>query len=326
MATEPDDTLLKQMMACLTGMDAVIVSGCAAAYYGFSALRAKGIRTLTWEHLLERGMYGRSYGTPYLAVAYEGAIDTILTCSAQLRDWLHSQGVPSEKLLALPNGPGFPLSVAARAEALEVRRTRAPDAPLRVGFLGRLDQQKGADRFLEIVAACTGMPIEFSITGSAVLGDSGLHIPKHITRYPAAFGIEALNDAFGRIDVLLMPSRDEGLPLTIFEAQRVGVIPVATDVGAVAEAIEDGETGVLIRAENVVGDMVAALAKLCSDPDLRAHLVRRASEGSGRWDANATRLLDALAPAPQSRSATKASTRSAASVSAASAAAKESLT
>ncbi|WP_112320895.1 glycosyltransferase [Oceanibium sediminis] len=296
MASEPEEQFLNNMIAALTGMDAVIITGSAATYYGLTALRAKGILTLSWEHLFETDDYGRVYGTPYLAVAYEGALDMILTCSRRLADWLHGQGVPREKLLALPNGTGFPMSNDEIADALAARRGRKPGDPLRVGFLGRLDAQKGADRFLSVAAKCRELPIEFSITGSAVLGADGLHVPDWITRYPAAFGIEELKEAFARLDVLLMPSRDEGLPLTIMEAQRVGVIPVATDVGAVSEGIVDGETGFLLENTDVEGQMAALLARLAQEPRLRARISSNAAGPAGKWDQNAALLLRAITP------------------------------
>lgn len=297
LAAAPPDRLMREMLGPLSGMDAVITTGCAALFHGLSALRGKGILTISWEHLLETGGYGRAYGTPYLGVAYEGGLDLILTCSTRLADWMHAQGVPSSKLLPIPNGPGFPMAPEAVSDALQARRSRPTDAPLRVGFLGRLDTQKGADRYLEIARACGDLPIEFSLTGSAVIAaQSGLTIPDNVARYPAAFGIDELAEAFARLDVLLMPSRDEGLPLTIMEAQRVGVIPVATNVGAVAEAIRDGETGFLVENHGVVDQMTALLRKLVHDPELRQRVSGRAAGPEGRWDLNASALMDALAP------------------------------
>ncbi|WP_233417015.1 glycosyltransferase [Halovulum marinum] len=297
LAATPSPALLRDMLGPLSGMDAVIATGCAALFHGLGALRSKGILNLSWEHLLETGGYGRAYGTPYLGVAYEGGLDLILTCSTRLADWMHAQGVPSAKLLPIPNGPGFPMPAPAVRAALQARRARPADAPLRVGFLGRLDAQKGADRYLEIARACAGLPIEFSLTGSAVIAaQSGLTIPDSVARYPAAFGIDELAEAFARLDVLLMPSRDEGLPLTIMEAQRVGVIPVATDVGAVAEAIRDGETGFLVENHGVVDQMTALLRRLLRDPDLRQRVSGQAAGPEGRWDLNASALMGALAP------------------------------
>lgn len=293
-ATEPSPALLRDMLAPLCGMDAVIATGTAALFHGLSQLRGKGIVTASWEHLVETGGYGRIYGTPYLGVAYEGGLDLILTCSNRLAQWMHGQGAPRAKLLPIPNGPGFPMPPEAVQAALAARAERAADAPLRVGFLGRFDGQKGADRFLEIARRCRGLPIEFSITGGAVLGADGLEVPDRIARHPAAFSREELAEAFARIDVLLMPSRGEGLPLTIFEAQREGVIPVATDVGAVSEAIEDGVDGFLVSGGDVVDRMTALLHRLVAEPDLRAGLSMRAAGNTGRWEANADTLLEAL--------------------------------
>lgn len=297
LAATPPEWLLKSMLGPLSGMDAVITTGSAALFHGLGALRAKGILTLSYEHLLETGGYGRAYGTPYLGVAYEGGLDMILTCSRRLADWMHGQGVPSAKLLPIPNGPGFPMSPEAVQAALDARAARPAGAPLRVGFLGRLDEQKGADRYLEIARACADLPIEFSITGKEVIErQGGLRVPDSVVRHPAAYGIDELVEAFGRIDVLLMPSRDEGLPLTIMEAQRVGVIPVATDVGAVAEAIRDGETGFLVENHDVAARMTALLRQLAAEPDLRARVAGQAAGPEGRWEANARALMEALEP------------------------------
>ena len=60
---------------------------------------------------------------------------------------------------------------------------------------------------------------------------------------------------------------------TLFEAQRVGVIPVATDVGAVAEAIRDGETGFLVENHDVAARMTALLRQLVAEPDAASGFV-----------------------------------------------------
>jgi glycosyltransferase involved in cell wall biosynthesis len=59
---------------------------------------------------------------------------------------------------------------------------------------------------------------------------------------------------------------------------------VATDVGGVAEAVEDGETGLLVPAANPEA-LARALERLVSDPDLRRRL-----GAAGR--ARALRLFD----------------------------------
>ncbi|MEM8786994.1 MAG: glycosyltransferase [Pseudomonadota bacterium] len=293
MPAELPQSLLQQIIAPLLGMDAVVATGTAALFHGLSTLRRAGVFVASWEHLMEQTVYHRPYGTPNLGVAYEGGLDRILTCSNALADWMAGQGVPRAKLLPLPNGPGFPLAAKDATAARDGRQALAA-APLRVGFLGRFDAQKGADRFLAIAQACRDLPLTFSMTGGAVVGQADLTPPGWIECHPAAYGTDALNAAFDRIDVLLMPSRAEGLPLTIMEAQRVGVIPVAADVGAVAEAIRPGETGYLLQSADIVAEAIALLTHLSQDPAAARAMIAPAAGIPDRWAANAEAFLAAL--------------------------------
>ncbi|HVF31211.1 MAG TPA: glycosyltransferase, partial [Pyrinomonadaceae bacterium] len=66
--------------------------------------------------------------------------------------------------------------------------------------------------------------------------------------------VRALSEA----DILLMPSKFEGLPLALLEAMAAGCVPVVSDRGSVATAIEDGRTGFLIEPV----DLMQILGKL----------------------------------------------------------------
>ncbi|MEO0912873.1 MAG: glycosyltransferase family 4 protein, partial [Pseudomonadota bacterium] len=296
MAPPPPRAIASSILGPLSGMDAVINAGSAALHHGLGALKRKGITTVAWEHLIETGPYGRSYGTPYLAIAYEGGYDLILTCSQQLATWMRGQGVPGPKLLPIPNGPGFPMEPARVAAALAERAARPEDAPIRVGFLGRMDRQKGVDRYLRIIEACRDLPLEFSITGKAVLDGADVPpIPDTIPVHPPAYELGELEAAFAGMDILLMPSRDEGLPLTIMEAQRVGVVPIVSDVGAVSEAIVPGENSFIVPAEDVTDAMVAQLRALVAERSTLRRVSQTASSDEDNWRRNAKAVAAALA-------------------------------
>ncbi len=69
----------------------------------------------------------------------------------------------------------------------------------------------------------------------------------------------------------MLPSRWEGAPLTIIEAQRLGCVPVATDVGAVSELIENKVDGLLLRSSDdgvVTHDLITALETLAKSERL----------------------------------------------------------
>ncbi|HRO16264.1 MAG TPA: glycosyltransferase, partial [Paracoccus sp. (in: a-proteobacteria)] len=89
------------LIGLLSSMDVVINAHSGALHKVADHLRRRGIVTIDHEHLLERSIYGRSYGPPKLALAYEYAYDLILTCSEALRVWMHGNGVPREKLMAV---------------------------------------------------------------------------------------------------------------------------------------------------------------------------------------------------------------------------------
>jgi glycosyltransferase involved in cell wall biosynthesis len=74
---------------------------------------------------------------------------------------------------------------------------------------------------------------------------------------------------YASLDVLVQPSYREGMPMTILEAMASGVAVVATRVGAAADVIEDGRTGLLVEAGDVDG-LVAAVRSLLDDAHGRA--------------------------------------------------------
>ena len=102
-------------------------------------------------------------------------------------------------------------------------------------------------------------------------------------------------DVLPTFDVYLLPSRLEAFPVTVMEAMQAGVPVVATEVGSIREAVDDGETGVIVAVEDVDA-MVAALERLRDDPELRAAMGERAREvGLARFDADlAVRTWEAL--------------------------------
>jgi glycosyltransferase involved in cell wall biosynthesis len=93
-----------------------------------------------------------------------------------------------------------------------------------------------------------------------------------------------ISELLARSDVFVLSSRSEGFPVSILEAMAAGLPVVATNVGGVAEAVEDGETGLLVPAADPEA-LARALERLVSHADLRRRL-----GAAGR--ARALRLFD----------------------------------
>lgn len=295
-------------LGLLYWLDAVVNLHGAAISGVAGQLRRFGVRTVTSLHLSDLSPVRRPVGNTYLSLAYEHAFDIFAPCSNRLGDWCHAMGVPAEKVVPVPNAPSFAADPAALAVAQAARLARPDDAPLRVMYLGRLDAQKGLHRLTSVIRAsrAQGLAVEWRVIGQAVLNDRGLALDRDLTRLlePPLTTPEALNEAFAWADVLVLLSEFEGLPLTILEAQRAGVVPVATDVGAVNEAVADGQTGLLLPLDGAVEACLSALQRLSAD---RAEF-RRLSAGAhaalqGRDWVSATRALHErlMRPAPGSK-------------------------
>ena len=85
------------------------------------------------------------------------------------------------------------------------------------------------------------------------------------------------------LDVLCLSSRYEGLPVVLMEAQAAGVPVVATRVGGVPEAVDDGVHGLLVPPADPPA-LAGALRRVLTDGDLAARLTAGAAAGAGRFD------------------------------------------
>lgn len=287
------------LMGLLGTMDVVINAHSAALHKVADSLRRSGVVMIDHEHLLESSTYGRGYGPPHLALAYEHAYDLFLTCSEALRTWMHAHGVPQDKLIPVVNAPGYPMSAAEQRCLAAVRgNPQGRKAPLRVLFLGRLDKQKGMRRLSTIYRALADhLPrAELTIAGRAVVEEEGdaLAWPAQTRFLGPVHGPAALTQLLTQTDILVLPSHFEGLPLSVLEAQRCGVTVVVTETGAVREAVEDGITGFVLPQVECERSMVDRILMLDRDRELLAQVGTAAAARVRTWRQSTQQLRDWL--------------------------------
>jgi glycosyltransferase involved in cell wall biosynthesis len=165
--------------------------------------------------------------------------------------------------------------------------TRAPDTieqrrggPVKVLFLGHVGPRKGIAQLLEAFASLAGLPGWTGIIAGdgrleQALGEikrCGLSDRVTITGW---LGPADVANVLSDSNILVLPSFDENLPMSVIEAMGYGLAVVATPVGAVADIIEDGETGILVPVGDVKR-LASALERLITDPELRERLGRQA--------------------------------------------------
>ncbi|WP_396643227.1 glycosyltransferase [Microbacterium sp.] len=180
----------------------------------------------------------------------------------------------AEKCAVLRNG--IPVDHLPRADG------SGTDRPVVVSS-GRLMRQKAPDRFAEI-ARSLGDRAEFVWIGDGSaeereqwIGDAPVRITGWLAHHDVVAQLRAS-------DVFLFPTRWEGMPISLMEAQAMGLPSVATDIVGNRDVIVDGETGMLCQD---IPELVAAVGLLIGDRVAREKMRDRAHE------VQRTRLSDA---------------------------------
>lgn len=181
-------------------------------------------------------------------------------------------GVPAKKVDIVING--VPDAVLARQPA--------PSGVTRVAFVGTLGERKGVDILLQALAK---MPVAHSKVQITFAGNGDL--PRYEQQAKDLGIAEWINFAgwhsqpqveelLARCDILVLPSRDEVLPLVILEALANRVAVLTTPVGETPMVLEDGENARFVPVGDVDA-LSAALTELVNDEGLREQLA-----GNGR--------------------------------------------
>ena len=174
----------------------------------------------------------------------------------------------AKEVRVVPSGVAIPESVGPSEE------------PPHALYVGRLSAEKGV---LELVQACAGLPF-------LVVGDGPLR-----ARLPGAVGFVPpgeLGPWYERAAVVVAPSRREGYGVVPREAMAWARPVVATAVGGLVDAVEDGVTGLLVPPGDTAA-LRAAVERLLGDAELRARLGAAAREKAQRelsFDVAAERL------------------------------------
>ncbi len=84
-------------------------------------------------------------------------------------------------------------------------------------------------------------------------------------------------------DVFVLPSRFEGLPISLVEAMAVGKPSVVTDVGGVREVVTDDAEALVVPAKDPSA-LAAGVVSLLTDPPLRARLASAAARRAEAFD------------------------------------------
>ena len=139
-----------------------------------------------------------------------------------------------------------------------------------LGVVGAMTAEKGIERLAAItqhLPTAIAQRIRVVLLGGQARGHTTLG---HVSAFSAGF-VDDIHPAMAGLDVLLHPSRAEGLGTAVIDAMALGVPPIAFAVGGLPELIEPERSGLLVR----LGDHQAfaeSIDRLVSDPTLRSSL------------------------------------------------------
>lgn len=163
----------------------------------------------------------------------------------------------------------------ARVISFVIDRLAAParhDAGATFVSWGRLHDQKGIDRSIRLIALLSerGLDVRYDAygpDGGALAGlqalAQGLGVADRV-RFPGPVPRDRLPGIAAGHRFFLQLSRSEGMCMAAVEAMQLGLVPVATRVGEMAEYVRAGETGIAVDPERL-DDAADAVARLIHD-------------------------------------------------------------
>jgi glycosyltransferase involved in cell wall biosynthesis len=178
-----------------------------------------------------------------------------------------------EEVVALP--PGSVRTIHNGVPIGPVHTTEPKHTGSVVGTMARLDPVKGLDVLLRALADLPDATLV--IAGDGPEGPALRDLAEELgvgTRVRFEGWSDDPEASLARYDVFALPSRSEGLPLSVCEAMVAGLPVVASDVGSVREIVDDGVTGLLVPAGDVPA-LTSALRGLLADAATRRAMGER---------------------------------------------------
>lgn len=278
------------------GFDLVHAHGLRGALIGVPAARIARIPALFTAHNLVRP------ASPVVAAAlrYLSGRAGVISVSHAVAATLMALGIGQDRIHVIPNGvdlaefdtPSAPEEARRSTLADIVARadwTSAPDLAawlldpanlsrqiVVVGGLGRLSREKGFDVLL---TAFMGWKVDTSEVAAGprrllILGGCGAEQPVLIqdarggADIVLAGNVSNVTAFLSVLDIVSVPSREEGQGIVALEAMAATRPVIASRVGGLCESVIDRESGLLVPPEDPE-TLCSALARLAADPDLR---------------------------------------------------------
>jgi glycosyltransferase involved in cell wall biosynthesis len=181
-------------------------------------------------------------------------VDQVVALCGWVKELLFRNGVPNEKVVVSRHG------LQQSMDAMDAQFVHVTTDPLRIAFLGRLDRTKGADTLIQALRSLPEARIELSLYGIPQGGSGAEYLDelkklagndpriRFLTAVPSNQIISLLRS----YHLLAVPSRWlETGPLVVLEAFAAGIPVIGSNLGGIAELIENEVNGILVETDSV---------------------------------------------------------------------------
>jgi glycosyltransferase involved in cell wall biosynthesis len=193
---------------------------------------------------------------------------------------LEHEKTPASKIRVIPNAVDPSVFEIEQHRRDEKRQDLGLGDSLTVGTVGRLIDAKSYDLLLEVARdVCSKRPdVRFVLVGDGPLREqlekmrTSLGLVDNVLMLGQRSDIPELMAA---MDLYIITSKREGLPVTLIEAMMAGKPIIATGVGGIVDTLSDGENGIIVEP----GDKDAitrAILQTAEDPEAMRRLGVRA--------------------------------------------------
>jgi glycosyltransferase involved in cell wall biosynthesis len=225
--------------------------------------------------------------------------DIALPVTGVLAEALKRAGVPSERIVIIPNGID-PERFADAPATETAKRALGLSGRIVLGFVGFMREWHGLDRVVDLIAADTSGARHLLLVGDGPTRAKLEHRAraKGVAERVSFAGVVARDrivDYIAAFDVALQPEVVAyASPLKLFEYLALGRAIVAPATPNIREILAHEENALLF-APGVAGEFEHAVERLCGDSGLRARLALAARATIDRrgltWDNNARRIV-----------------------------------
>jgi len=203
---------------------------------------------MTGETFRQTGLKSDLYGKAKMWLLHEkmagqaySKADRILAVGPSLRDSLISKGYERSKISVLPQ-PFDPAPFRSVKEKNNLKEELGLEADKKIAlFVGRISWYKGGDRLLQIVEKVTGADgqYQFCLVGAGEYEGRFEQFDERSVKLVGEVPHETISSYYGAADVLVFPSRTEGLPNVVLEALAAKLPVVASPVGEIANYVSN---------------------------------------------------------------------------------------